>query len=51
MNVEKIESILEVYTLEDILELNDLTIADALLLLHQESLIILPDPKPLDFND
>jgi hypothetical protein len=51
VNIQKIESILEVYTIEDILELNDLTVADALLLLHEENIIVLPDPKPLDFND
>ena len=43
----EIENVLQTYTFEEILEMNDLTEADALLLLVEQDLIILPDPEPL----
>jgi hypothetical protein len=43
--------ILEVYSLEDILELNDKTSEDCLGFLVEEGYIDLPSIKPLDFND
>lgn len=42
---------LEVYTLEDILELNDKTTEDCLEFLVDEGWIDLPRIKPLDFDD
>lgn len=48
-NIEEIESILDTYTLEAILELNDLTEVDVLCLLIKHKLVELPEPKPLDF--
>ncbi len=45
-----IEHLLETYSLTDILELNDLTEADALRFLVDEDFIELPDIKPLDFE-
>lgn len=38
---------LEAYTLEDILEHNDITLEEALAILIQEGFIQLPDQKPL----
>lgn len=42
---------LDVYTLEEILELNDLTTEDALEFMVDEKYITLPDIQPLDFGD
>lgn len=42
-------TILETYSLEDILELNDLTPEDALEFLVEEGLVELPEIQPLDF--
>lgn len=42
--------VLEVYTLEDILELNDKTPEDCLEFLVEEGWIDLPRIKPLDFE-
>lgn len=46
-----IETFLETYTLEEILELNDLTEADALRLLVEGGHVSLPDPRPVDTDD
>jgi len=40
---------LDTYTLEDILNYNDLTPADALVYLVEEEFLILPKIKPLEF--
>lgn len=42
-------TILETYSLEDILELNDLTPEDCLEFLVEEGYVDLPEIKPLDF--
>lgn len=44
-------AVLDVYTIEQILELNDLTTEECLEFLVDEGYIILPRIKPLDFND
>ncbi len=43
----EIENILQTYSLEEILELNDLTEADALYFLEKQEFVTLPTPKPL----
>jgi len=43
-------TILETYSLEDILELNDLTAEECLEFLVDEGYIDLPEIKPLDFE-
>jgi hypothetical protein len=47
MNIETIENILAAYSFEDILEMNDLELADVLLFLHDEDFLELPDPEPV----
>ena len=43
-------TILETYSLEDILELNDLTAEECLEFLVDEGYVDLPEIKPLDFE-
>ncbi len=43
-------NILETYTLEEILELNDKTAEDCLEFLVEEGFVKLPSIKPLDFE-
>lgn len=43
-------AILEVYTLEDILELNDLTTEECLSFLVENEFINLPTIRPIDFD-
>ncbi len=43
-------NILETYTLEEILELNDKTTEDCLEFLVEEGFVKLPSIKPLDFE-
>lgn len=45
-----IEKFLETYTLEEILELNELTEADALYFMVKEEFIQLPSIKPVDLE-
>jgi hypothetical protein len=47
VNYEDYENILEVYTLEQILEENDLTEADALEFMHVEHFLELPKVRPV----
>ena len=44
-------TLLEVYTLEEILELNDKTEEDCLEFLVDEKFVKLPSIKPLDFDE
>lgn len=44
-------SILDCYSLEEILELNDITLEEALTFLHEEKFIKLPENLPLEFDD
>jgi hypothetical protein len=44
---EKVEKALQVYSLEEILELNDLTDEDVLVFLVEQQFISLPNPEPL----
>ena len=44
-------TLLETYSLEEILELNDLTAEECLEFLVDEGYIDLPEIKPLDFNN
>ena len=43
--------LLETYSLEELLELNDLTIEDCLEFLVDEKFITLPEIQPLEFDD
>ena len=45
--LEDIEHILETYTIEDILELNDLSPSDVLYYLSETDYIELPTPEPV----
>lgn len=47
MNLEKIENYLETYTLQEVIESNDLTEAEVLLYLIEEEYLFLPEPEPL----
>lgn len=42
---------LETYSLEEILELNELTEADALFFMVEEEFLKLPSVKPVDLNN
>ena len=44
-------AILDVYSLEEILELNDLTTEDALEFMVEEEFVKLPSITPLEFDD
>ena len=50
MKLAEAEHLLDTYTLEEILELNDLTEADALLYLIQTEFIEKPKITPLEFE-
>jgi hypothetical protein len=43
----EIENILQTYTLDDILELNDCTLEDVLYYLVDQQYLILPEPEPV----
>jgi len=43
-------TVLETYSLEEILELNDLTAEDCLEFLVEEDFVSLPEIKPLEFE-
>jgi len=45
-----LSNILETYSLEEILELNDLTTEDVLELLVEEGYVTLPEVKPLNYE-
>jgi hypothetical protein len=49
--VTTLATLLEVYTLEEILELNDKTEEDCLEFLVDENFVKLPSIKPLDFDE
>lgn len=51
MRIREAENILEIYTLEEILDQNGLTDADVLVFLVNEEFVELPEPQPLDFYD
>lgn len=51
MKRKEIEIVLETYSLEEILEQNDLTDTDVVLLLLENKMIELPEPLPLVFED
>jgi len=44
-------TILDCYSLEEILELNDMTPEDCLIYLLDEKMISLPEVKPLEYDD
>jgi hypothetical protein len=44
---EEAETLLEVYSFEDILELNELTVEDVLCFLVKEEFLELPEMRPL----
>jgi len=51
LNYKEAENILDIYSLEEILELNDCTIEDVLcFLVDEEFIITLPDPNLLDLE-
>lgn len=47
MTIEEIEAVLEVYTLEEIIEDNQLEVSDVLFFLLEQEFLILPNPVPL----
>jgi hypothetical protein len=47
MSYEEVESVLQTYTFEDILELNDCTVEDALYFLVSQEFLELPNPGPV----
>ena len=49
MKLEEIEHLLDTYTLEEIIEYNDLTEADVLFFLVRHRFLELPEIKPLEF--
>lgn len=49
-NYEEAEHLLETYSFEELLELNELTEADVLRFLLDEEFIEAPEIKPLDFE-
>jgi hypothetical protein len=49
-SLSKIERVLQTYTLEEILEWNELTEADILEYCVDVGLITLPNPKPIDYD-
>ena len=51
MKLEDIENILQTYTLEEILEINDLSQEDLLYFLVEHDYVELPNPRPLDVED
>jgi hypothetical protein len=50
VNFKEVESILTVYTLEDILVYNELTEEDVLYFLIEEEFLELPEIKPIDLE-
>jgi len=46
-----IGKVLQTYSLDDILELNELTEEDILLFLVEEDFLKLPNPRPVDLDD
>jgi hypothetical protein len=44
-------ALLDVYTLEEILELNDMTTEELLIYLVEEKIISLPEIQPIEFDD
>jgi hypothetical protein len=44
-------ALLDVYTLEEILELNDMTTEELLIYLVEERVISLPEIQPIEFDD
>lgn len=51
LNLRNINKLLDTYSFEEILELNEVTEADALLFLVEEEFVVLPDIKPVDYYD
>lgn len=50
MTYSEVENILETYSLEEILDLNDVTVADVLYFLVQQRFVSLPNPRPIDLE-
>ncbi len=48
--IEQAEALLDVYSLAEILEMNDLTEADALEYLLEQGFLDLPEIRPLEFE-
>lgn len=51
MDLPSLEKLLECYTLEQIIQLNDLTEAEVLLILVEEDVLKLPSILPVDIHD
>jgi len=45
--IDEIKSLLEIYTLDDILEHNDITLEEALAILVEEGKIVIPEVRPV----
>lgn len=50
VNIDQLEKYLETYSLEEILEFNEMTEAEMLLYLVREEVISLPNPSPCDLD-
>ena len=48
MDIDLVERVLDTYSLDEILELNDISEADVLYLLLEEELVTLPNVIPVD---
>jgi hypothetical protein len=48
LTLSNIEVVLQTYSLEEILELNEWTEADVLLFLVEQDFVTLPNPRPAD---
>lgn len=48
MKYEEVERLLDTYSLEEILELNELTETDVLFFLLEKHFVKVPDPCPVD---
>jgi hypothetical protein len=51
ITLAKAEKLLETYSLEEIIEINERTGAEVLEFLVNETFLNLPDPEPVDLDD
>lgn len=51
INLRQTEKLLDTYSLEEVLEYNELTEAEALLVLFEQEVCQIPEPRPVDLDD
>lgn len=51
VTLNQIEKVLKTYSLEEIIELNNLTEDDVLYFLIEQNFVSLPSPMPVDLDD